>query len=124
MRARWALSNSLPTGCAPTRFSTDQGTVKLHTDDPAPQPGDRDHYVTFLERICRFYDERFADIDSLPASVGLSLEEALRRIAAEDPGLLSRAGALVDAEGAPGAAALRALLASLDLHRPADETER
>jgi len=31
----------------------------LYTDAPAPQPGDSDHYDTFLSRIARFYTERF-----------------------------------------------------------------
>ncbi|MGB6068807.1 MAG: hypothetical protein WBG50_28690 [Desulfomonilaceae bacterium] len=29
---------------------------------PAPQPGDRDHYETFLERISLFYTQRFSSI--------------------------------------------------------------
>ena len=37
-----------------------QATAKLWTDAPAPQPGDRDHYDTFVRRIARFYAERFA----------------------------------------------------------------
>ena len=36
-----------------------QGPVSLHTAPPAPQPGDRDEYNTFIKRVCRFYDERF-----------------------------------------------------------------
>ncbi len=36
-----------------------QGPATLRTAPPAPQPGDRDHYETFLERISRFYTERF-----------------------------------------------------------------
>jgi len=32
----------------------------LWTDPPAPQPGDFDHYVTFVARLARFYGERFA----------------------------------------------------------------
>jgi hypothetical protein len=35
----------------------------LFTDSPAPQPGDPDHYDTFIKRITRFYDERFGDFD-------------------------------------------------------------
>lgn len=35
------------------------GDAKLWTDPPSPQAGDRDHYETFLERLCRFYGERF-----------------------------------------------------------------
>jgi hypothetical protein len=31
----------------------------LFTDSPAPQPGDLDHYDTFIDRITRFYEERF-----------------------------------------------------------------
>lgn len=34
----------------------------LWRDPPAPQPGDSDHYDTFLERISRLYAERFADL--------------------------------------------------------------
>lgn len=37
-----------------------QGEVRLYPEPPAPQPGDRDHYGTFLERACRFYTERFS----------------------------------------------------------------
>jgi hypothetical protein len=33
--------------------------VTLWADPPAPQPGDPDHYETFLERVSRFYSERF-----------------------------------------------------------------
>ncbi len=29
---------------------------------PAPQPGDRDHYETFLDRLVRFYAERFSSL--------------------------------------------------------------
>lgn len=36
--------------------------ASLWTAAPAPQPGDRDHYDTFLERISRFYRERFSDL--------------------------------------------------------------
>lgn len=35
-------------------------TARLWTDAPAPQPGDPDHYDTFVGRITRFYAERFA----------------------------------------------------------------
>src|SRR4051794_3233592 len=31
--------------------------TNLHLDLPAPQSGDIDHYETFLNRICHFYDE-------------------------------------------------------------------
>lgn len=35
------------------------GPVRPWTAPPAPQPGDRDHYITFLERLGRLYTERF-----------------------------------------------------------------
>jgi hypothetical protein len=38
------------------------GGCSLWEKAPAPQPGDRDHYDTFLERIIRFYTKRFAKI--------------------------------------------------------------
>jgi hypothetical protein len=34
----------------------------LHTDAPAPQPGDPDHYDTFVKRIADFYTARFGNI--------------------------------------------------------------
>ena len=34
----------------------------LFTDSPAPQRGDVDHYDTFIERITRFYGERFGNL--------------------------------------------------------------
>jgi hypothetical protein len=37
-----------------------QAPAHLWTSSPAPQPGDRDHYETFIRRICQFYTERFA----------------------------------------------------------------
>jgi hypothetical protein len=36
-----------------------QGRAHLWSKPPAPQPGDRDHYQTFVGRIARFYEERF-----------------------------------------------------------------
>jgi hypothetical protein len=91
-----------------------QGHVSLHTAPPAPQPGDPDHYQTFLERISRLYGERFADLSGLRPAGGLSVEESLIRLAATHPGLLRRAGELIAAEGAAGAEELQALLESLD----------
>jgi hypothetical protein len=37
-----------------------QGPALLCTTLPAPQPGDRDHYETFITRIAKFYAERFS----------------------------------------------------------------
>jgi hypothetical protein len=34
----------------------------LWDDPPAPQPGDWDHYNTFLQRISQFYEERFSNL--------------------------------------------------------------
>jgi hypothetical protein len=39
-----------------------QGPATLWTAAPAPQPGERDHYATFIERIARAYTERFAGL--------------------------------------------------------------
>ena len=36
-----------------------QSDCTLCTAPPAPQSGDRDHYDTFMDRIARFYTERF-----------------------------------------------------------------
>jgi hypothetical protein len=36
-----------------------QTYARLWTAAPAPQPGDRDHYETFLLRMVKFYEERF-----------------------------------------------------------------
>jgi hypothetical protein len=36
-----------------------QGPASLWTQAPAPQPGDRDHYETFVERIATAYARRF-----------------------------------------------------------------
>lgn len=36
-----------------------QGPAALWTDPPAPQPGDRDHYLTFVTRIAQAYSARF-----------------------------------------------------------------
>ena len=39
-----------------------QNSVSLWTNPPAPQPGEVDHYDTFVERISRFYGERFGAV--------------------------------------------------------------
>ena len=36
------------------------GPCTLHNAAPAPQPGDPDHYLTFLQRISAAYAARFA----------------------------------------------------------------
>jgi hypothetical protein len=40
-----------------------QGEARIWDSLPAPQPGDPDHYLSFMERIVRFYEERFASLD-------------------------------------------------------------
>ncbi len=42
-----------------------QPVVELWELPPAPQPGDIDHYETFLDRIARFYTERFSDLSNV-----------------------------------------------------------
>jgi hypothetical protein len=41
-----------------------RGAAVLWTEAPAPQPGDKDHYGTFVERVSRFYPERFGNVPS------------------------------------------------------------
>jgi hypothetical protein len=36
-----------------------QGPVRLWSNAPAPQPGEKDHYDTFIARIAKFYTDRF-----------------------------------------------------------------
>lgn len=38
-----------------------QGPATLWTGAPAPQPGERDHYETFLDALSRAYEERFGE---------------------------------------------------------------
>lgn len=40
-----------------------QGDASVWPAPPAPQPGEPDHYDTFIERIARFYVERFSGIE-------------------------------------------------------------
>lgn len=42
--------------------NTAKHTVEHYTDPPAPQEGERDHYDVFVERVVRFYTERFAGL--------------------------------------------------------------
>ncbi len=42
-----------------------QNDVRLWTAPPAPQPGEPDHYETFLDRISRLYAERFSALPRL-----------------------------------------------------------
>jgi hypothetical protein len=37
-----------------------QGPATVWSGAPAPQPGDRDHYQTFLERLAAAYVTRFS----------------------------------------------------------------
>lgn len=53
---------------------TNQGPASLYTDPPAPRPGDPDHYLTFLERICRVYTERFRVVPEHHDTVPLAEE--------------------------------------------------
>lgn len=38
------------------------GGATLHVTQPAPQPGDRDHYGTFISRVCNAFAERFSNL--------------------------------------------------------------
>jgi hypothetical protein len=39
-----------------------QNPATLWNDPPAPQPGERDHYETFLKNIADAYIERFSSL--------------------------------------------------------------
>jgi hypothetical protein len=80
---------------------------------PAPQPGDADHYDTFLTRLCRIYTERYGNLDDLPSSEGLSIEQALILLAKAHPGLLGATGDLAVRQGLSGAEELRSILESV-----------
>jgi len=41
---------------------TNQNGATLHTELPAPQPGDPDHYDTFVNRIALAFEQRFASL--------------------------------------------------------------
>lgn len=101
-----------------------QGHVALHTALPAPQPGDADHYDTFLARLCRLYTERYGSLDGLPPTDGLSIENALVQLAGAHPGLLTRTGDLAVQHGLAGAPELRAILASVEPKDPASVDEK
>lgn len=40
----------------------DLSGASLHTAPPAPQPGDKDHYETFVLRVARAFEERFSGV--------------------------------------------------------------
>lgn len=90
-----------------------QGHVAIHTDSPAPQQGDPDHYDTFIARIARLYSERYSNLQDLPPVAGQSLETALRDLARRYPDLLPDASTLMSSSGLPGADELAALIASI-----------
>lgn len=95
-----------------------QGHVALHVTAPAPQPGDADHYDTFLARLCRIYTERYGNLDDLPPNGGLSIEQALMGLAKRHPGLLSKTAGLAVRRRLSGAAELRAILESIEASVP------
>jgi hypothetical protein len=91
-----------------------QGQVRSHTEPPAPQPGDLDHYEAFLTRICYFYQQRFSDLATLPPESGLSVEEAFHQLGRRYPSLLKDAAQLAEQAGLDGATDLRAILEQLE----------
>jgi len=100
-----------------------QGHVSLHEGPPAPQPGDIDHYQTFLQRICRFYTERFAYLDKLPSVEALSVEDALAKVSRDYRGLLPQVGQLAVDAGLPGAAELDAVLLGVEVQQHGEPPE-
>ena len=96
-----------------------QGHVSLHEAPPAPQRGDADHYETFLHSLAGAYTARFADLADVEAPPP-SVEESLRALARQYPGLLTRAGDLIAADAHLGADLLRRLLTSLESPEASD----
>lgn len=102
-----------------------QGRVELWEQPPAPQPGDADHYETFIERISALYADRYEDLAHLPEAGGLSIEDSLVKLATEYPGLLEVAGRAALESGREGAKELDAILQSLVVRAnpPEDDEE-
>jgi len=92
-----------------------QGHVSHYSGLPAPQPGDPDHYETFLQRICSSYKARFPDPTNTPAEQTTPLDLALIRLEGQYPGLLEALLTLAEKAGQPGASQLRSLLSSFGL---------
>jgi hypothetical protein len=42
-----------------TNLVEDVGDTELYTDEPAPQPGERVHYRTFVEQMAEMFEQRF-----------------------------------------------------------------
>ena len=91
-----------------------QGHVSLYTDPPAPQPGNRDHYEAFIERISRLYTERYGDLQHLPESQGMSIEDSLVKLAREHKGLMKKTGALAVEHELEGGVELQAILEEVE----------
>jgi hypothetical protein len=91
-----------------------QGHVSLHTEPPAPQIGDSDHYGTFLARVCELYTKQYSDLGQLPPISGLSVEETLLGLAQQHPGLLESTGERMVQEGIVGANELFAILEAIE----------
>jgi hypothetical protein len=100
-----------------------QGHVGLVTSPPAPQPDESDYFDTFLQRLCRFYAERFSSLDDLPDEGGLSIEDSLSSLAKEHPGLLESAAQYVVERGVEGAAELQAILQTIEFEVNSKRTE-
>jgi hypothetical protein len=90
-----------------------QGNVSLHEGPPAPQPGDPDHYETFLQDIADAYTVRFSNLPAI-APQAIAIEHDLIALAHRYPGLLRRAAEVVEREDVPGTEELGRLLRSTE----------
>jgi hypothetical protein len=97
-----------------------QGHVALWTAQPAPQPGEGDHFDRFLSDLCQAYRKQFSDLDDLPEASGLGVEEALTALSLRYPDLLSEAGQVAVDANLAGAPELRAILQAIELQARAD----
>lgn len=91
-----------------------QGRVALHLGLPSPQRDDPDRYEVFVERIARLFEDRFSDLENLPPAQGLTVEESLRRIAAQQPGTLTALAEAIRVSGLRASDEVSSLIGALD----------
>ena len=100
-----------------------QGHVSLWTKPPASQAGEADDYDGFIARIAAQYAERVADLERLPEAAGLSVAEALQRIAAKSLGALNQLSDAALVAGIPGADEIAAILPAIEVEVNGPEPE-
>ena len=95
----------------------------MWTKPPASQAGEADDYDGFIARIAAQYAERVADLERLPEAAGLSVAEALQRIAAKSLGALNQLSDAALVAGIPGADEIAAILPAIEVEVNGPEPE-